>query len=284
MEGELITLNNTTTKVEGLYLIHKAISIAKSEEVYKIGRSDNLLKRVHNYDNGSIVYLMVECPNSVIHEANLIEIFNKKFKNKKYYGNEYFGGNRYKMISVIFDYLSNHFNQINYLLESFTISKKYDEDDNIIENKDKVIHKVKEKIKTSFTKNINNVLLDNSSITNETNEDDNNGSETTCDRCHKDFHTKVRLKRHLSNIQKCKNNTDNFIDTLKKELLANSLSLETMKQLYNILEDAINKKEDDEYINRKQFKCGDCGITFAHRQSLNNHNKLNRCKAKKSQT
>ena len=88
----------------GVYII----KFPGKENIYKIGRSNNIYNRVNNYENGTIVYLIIECNNSENNERVLIDVFNKKFKKIKYYGNEYFQGDLFIMKTTIIDYIKNN--------------------------------------------------------------------------------------------------------------------------------------------------------------------------------
>jgi hypothetical protein len=57
---------------EGIYLIHTREFISTNVPIYKIGRSNNILKRINQYPNGSIVYLIIWCKDNLIHEHNLL--------------------------------------------------------------------------------------------------------------------------------------------------------------------------------------------------------------------
>jgi hypothetical protein len=94
-------------KTEGIYLLRKSEFINSNELIYKIGRSNNLTKRIGNYPNGSIVYLMIECENSKIHEAKLIKLFGTEYTNKLFYGKEFFEGSVKEMKKHIIDYVGS---------------------------------------------------------------------------------------------------------------------------------------------------------------------------------
>lgn len=92
---------------EGLYLLREERFIETNKDIYKIGRSNRIYKRVSNYPNGTIVYLMIACTESEQHERYLIDIFNNKFIKSKYYGNEYFEGDLNQMKNTIINYIKS---------------------------------------------------------------------------------------------------------------------------------------------------------------------------------
>jgi hypothetical protein len=58
---------------EGIYLLQTREFVNSKQEIYKIGRSHNLSRRVLNYPNKSIIFLMIECIDSPKHEKYLIK-------------------------------------------------------------------------------------------------------------------------------------------------------------------------------------------------------------------
>ena len=87
---------------ESIYLLQTRESIAKNEDVYKIGRtSQDELKRFNCYPRGSVLHLHISCIDSTTVERNLIKKFNDVFENHTLYGSEYFEGNPIDMIKEI---------------------------------------------------------------------------------------------------------------------------------------------------------------------------------------
>ena len=98
-------------QIEGLYLVHTFTCLSNSQNIYKIGRSKNLYKRISSYGNGSICYLVIECLDSKTDELEIIKLFNAKYKNIKFYGNEYFEGEKNDMINTIKEYVNNKYSK-----------------------------------------------------------------------------------------------------------------------------------------------------------------------------
>jgi len=128
---ELIDTQNTKPLIsEGLYLLQEERFIESNKNIYKIGRSSNIYNRINSYENGTIVYLIIECNNSEKNEAELIKIFNKEFKNIKYYGSEYFQGELLIMKNLIINHIkknaSDDINLIDMDIKITTVDKETD--------------------------------------------------------------------------------------------------------------------------------------------------------------
>jgi len=106
---------------EGIYLLKTREFVNSNQEIYKIGRSNNLSKRILNYPNKSVLHLMIECNDSILHEKNLIKIFTSKYKQKREYGKEYFSGVLNEMKDDIINYLNPIMNNKQYKMIIDTI-------------------------------------------------------------------------------------------------------------------------------------------------------------------
>jgi hypothetical protein len=111
--------------LEGLYLIHPYCNKLEQTTIYKIGRSDNLLKRIDNYPNGSSVELLIKCSNSKIYEDNLIELFEIVFKRESYFGTKYFSGDLETMKKLMLCHLNQQHIRYEYINKSILI-ESYD--------------------------------------------------------------------------------------------------------------------------------------------------------------
>jgi len=131
----------------GLYLLREREFIKSNETIYKIGRSDDVMKRVNQYPNGSMVYLIIGCNDNAIHESNLIEIFNNKFANEKYVGNEYFKGDMFLMKETMLEYMKSKQNNF-YIIDEELIIERVNKENNLcIPRVEQNIHNIKEIIK-----------------------------------------------------------------------------------------------------------------------------------------
>lgn len=75
---------------ETIYIIHCAQHI--NTNVYKVGRTNNILRRYKEYPKGSDLLYTFRCRNSKIIESKILNYLNNNniFKKMECYGNEYF--------------------------------------------------------------------------------------------------------------------------------------------------------------------------------------------------
>jgi len=78
---------------EYIYIIHERTFIQTNNNIYKIGRTKNIKKRLNGYTKGSKLLFTLPCKNSIILENKILN-FLKNTNNKYYqcteYGNEYY--------------------------------------------------------------------------------------------------------------------------------------------------------------------------------------------------
>ena len=77
---------------EGIYLIREREFIRCNEDIYKIGKSQNVLDRVKSYPKDSNLHLLIFCKDSNNYEKEIIKILTERFKLASKYGAEYFEG------------------------------------------------------------------------------------------------------------------------------------------------------------------------------------------------
>jgi predicted RNase H-like nuclease (RuvC/YqgF family) len=95
---------NTEDLDENIYLIQTRSCVDKNENVYKLGRTNNLKLRFNQYCKGGVIKLTYPCINSKDIEKELLILFNKQFKQRLDYGNEYFQGDLKQMTKQINGY------------------------------------------------------------------------------------------------------------------------------------------------------------------------------------
>lgn len=89
---------------EYIYLLQKREFIKTKENIYKIGKTkQENLKRISNYDNGSILICQFKCNDCNKLEKKLITLFREKYELQKNIGNEYFKGNYINMRDDIYN-------------------------------------------------------------------------------------------------------------------------------------------------------------------------------------
>jgi DNA-directed RNA polymerase subunit RPC12/RpoP len=294
-------------QIEGLYLVHPYPCIIKKENIYKIGRSNNLYKRISNYSNGSKCCIIIESLESKIDERSIIKIFNAKYKNIKFYGNEYFEGNRDDMIQTIKKYINNKYNKPRMICQSFNIMT-YDKNNKRIKPNVREITNLfcKSELETSkiCIKDVNQIDMDfientideTKQYDESTDIDDNTNKHIKlyydCNICSKKFNSPSHLKRHQNNKTPCSatkiniNLLEEFFNETKNEkllyffskIINNLETIDIVKKYQDIIEAKLQSIENTNIS--KQFICNDCKEEFSHKQSLNRHYRLNRCKAK----
>lgn len=93
---------------EYIYLLQKREFIKTKENIYKIGKTkQENLKRISNYENGSILICQFKCNDCDKLEKKLITLFREKYELQKDIGNEYFKGNCDDMRDDIYNYIKD---------------------------------------------------------------------------------------------------------------------------------------------------------------------------------
>ena len=83
-----------------IYLLESNLYTKEHENVYKVGRSDQVgLKRLKDYEKDYEIVIVIACNDSIKVEADLIKLFIQKYK--KHLKNEYFVGNKHQMMDDI---------------------------------------------------------------------------------------------------------------------------------------------------------------------------------------
>ena len=74
-----------------LYMIKEREFIKTKENIYKIGKSTNIKSRMPSYPKNSCIYGIVYCSLDIHRaEKDLINHFDKRFKNRPDIGREYY--------------------------------------------------------------------------------------------------------------------------------------------------------------------------------------------------
>ena len=147
---------------KGCYLLRTREFKNLNDNIYKIGRSINLNKRIKNYPNNSELILKLNTKNEVETEKIIITIFKKTFIQRKDIGNEYFEGNiediknKFQNI-IIFCNMSNEFNiNCNDIIENYNINLSITKNKEILKKINNDINKNKK-----LLKEINNGINEN---------------------------------------------------------------------------------------------------------------------------
>lgn len=90
---------------ENIYIIQPRSCVETGENVYKLGRTNNLKLRFDKYCKGGLQKLTYPCNNAKEIERELIKQFNQEFKRRQDYGKEYYQGDLQKMVKIVTTYL-----------------------------------------------------------------------------------------------------------------------------------------------------------------------------------
>ena len=212
---------------EGIYLLQTRELITMNKNIYKIGRSFNLNKRMKQYPKESNLILLVECCNSVKCEAELLKIFRKQFIESKKYGNEYFEGDKEKMKKLIFNYIEK-------------------ETEDVIREKEKEMKDKKEKEKENKKKTeIKEIKIKNDIVINK-----------TCPNCKTEFNYPSLLKIHLKDSARCKLNKpdlDIFINNMN-DIKCKDIICDYCKNKFT--------KQSSLVFHNKNSKCGKAQLSI----------------------
>jgi hypothetical protein len=98
---ELKSNNKLHNKLEYIYIIHPIQCI--NLNIYKIGRTSNIINRFKQYPKGSELLFTIPCNNSKLLEQKILNYCknNIKYEQIKKYGNEYFKCNINLLITDI---------------------------------------------------------------------------------------------------------------------------------------------------------------------------------------
>ena len=240
-------------QTEGIYLIQIKDIVITNNNIYKIGRSHNIITRIKKYPKGSSAIVLLECCNSVQCEKDLLSIFKQKFTQNKYYGLEYFEGDKIDMMEVICKEVKKY-NDIE--KEKLDAVKKIKE-----------IEKIEIDSKTEDKKDIIKELIIEESII----EEEPNKLQKENDKHKLDINEKELIKENnklnLINIANMKNKDCTTCSKCNTEFKYHSYLVRHIKTAVKCKK--INKKED--------IKCIKCNKIFTKNSSLVFHNNNSKC-------
>jgi hypothetical protein len=106
--NELKSKNKLHNELEYIYIIHPIYCI--NTNIYKIGRSNNVINRHRQYPKGSELLFTITCHNSKLVEQNILNYLktNDNYIQVKKYGNEYFQCNLDILINDIHNIINNN--------------------------------------------------------------------------------------------------------------------------------------------------------------------------------
>jgi hypothetical protein len=86
---------------EFIYIVYLREFINNERNIFKIGRTENIIQRISNYPKGSKIIFMMPCSEIKKCESEIIRIFIKKYNQMKEFRTEYFEGDVKDMIATI---------------------------------------------------------------------------------------------------------------------------------------------------------------------------------------
>lgn len=87
-----------------IYIIYVREFLNLCQNIFKIGRTRNIIKRFKQYPNGSVLILSLQVDDMFHYEKELKSIFKEKYNQRTDIGTEYFEGNVEDMIQSIILY------------------------------------------------------------------------------------------------------------------------------------------------------------------------------------
>jgi hypothetical protein len=97
----IIKLRTFAMRSGNIYLIWEREFLKTRENVYKIGRTDNIKRRLSQYPKGSRLIFSIYTPDCLTSERELIRQFRVTFKSRTDIGSEYFEGESLCMVELI---------------------------------------------------------------------------------------------------------------------------------------------------------------------------------------
>ena len=196
-------------QTEGIYLIQIKDIVITHNNIYKIGRSHNIITRIKKYPKGSSAIVLLECCNSVQCEKDLISIFKQKFTQNKYYGLEYFEGDKIDMMEVICKEVKKYNDIEKEKLDAVKKIKEIEKieeepiikEEPIIEEPNKL---QKENDKHKLDINEKELIKENNKLNLINIANMKNKDCTTCSKCNTEFKYHSYLVRHIKTAVKCK--------------------------------------------------------------------------------
>lgn len=192
-----------------IYILQLREFIKTKEEIYKIGMTKDISKRILQYPKGTQLHMALFTENVQVCERFLINKFRQDFKGRLDIGREYFEGDRTTMIETIYNYIQNnpmHLNakiqqQIKKVFGFRFICKRCGYVSNVKANMIKHLENIKEC--KPINANIDRELLI-SELKEEVKDKQDIETNFICKRCGYVSKVKANMIKHLNTKKTCK--------------------------------------------------------------------------------
>lgn len=95
-----------------IYLMYCREFIRTGEDIYKVGRTSNLMRRFYEYPKGSRLLFSQYVDDDVSAERKVLAALRTRFTSKTDYGSEYFEGELPEMVREVVAVLDSEWNQL----------------------------------------------------------------------------------------------------------------------------------------------------------------------------
>lgn len=203
--------------MEFVYILHEREFINASKNVYKIGRTKQVLTRINQYPKGSHLIFCMPVNDNILVESKMITMFKKSFTQKLEFGNEYFEGDVKEMvistIKIAHQYNMLHSNRTikNESSKDMRVENELCELTTSTELTDK-IKEIKEIEEIKETKEIKETREINDSVKSTTNEESEESEES-------------KESKESKIMEKKSDNTSKFVARVRSNELKNDRTL-----------------------------------------------------------
>lgn len=101
-----------------IYIIREREFLNMNEDVYKIGRTENFIRRFSQYPKNSEVVFTIKVENPSKIESELIKKLKQIIKHRRDIGNEYFEGDRHLITNTIYEIIQKYSKKVDKIIVS----------------------------------------------------------------------------------------------------------------------------------------------------------------------
>jgi len=255
--------------IEYVYVLQVREFVRLREKVYKIGRTSKPnLGRLNDYPSGSVLYMQIQCNDSITIERAIINSFKQKYILRRDYGYEYFEGDINSMIDDIHYITKCYRDTVNN-----SESKHYSESESESESDTELESNSESNTASVITSN----FVD---------------GKHRCEICEKSFKRVYELERHKNRKKKCQYiivEQSNVSPLNVSPLNVSPLNVSQVNA--NIpLNNSISDEENANILNvnvndisNNELECKYCHKTYSRSDNLKRH-MLKYCNIKNMQT